>query len=92
MTPEKLIAQIKELDSNNLLEWNDLDHYCETDDYYQISVSTKDIQDFKEGDDEAEFVNPQIEELSKKLWNETEADDMESLWDQKLTFNFWINK
>lgn len=92
MKPEELITQIKELDSNHLLEWDDLDDYVETDDYYQISVSTKDEQDFKDGDDEVEFVNPQMEELSKKLWNETKANDMESLWDQKVHFNFWINK
>lgn len=92
MKPEELIAQIKELDVNHLLEWNDLDNYCENADYYQISVSTKDEQDFVEGTDQIEFINPKFEELQQKLWNKTKADDMESHWDMKVHFVFWINK
>lgn len=92
MKPEELIAQIKELDVNHLLEWSDLDSYCETDDYYQITVSSKDAQDFRDSEDQIEFINSQFEELHQKLWNETNADDMESLWDMTCTFNFWINK
>lgn len=92
MKPEELIAQIKELDVNHLLEWTDLDSYCETDDYYQISVSTKDKQEFIEGERNIIFLNPQFVELENKLWNETKASDMESHWDGKVHFVFWIDK
>lgn len=88
MKPETFVDKIKTADVNHLLEWSDLDNYIETDEWYQFTISTKSNYDLN---DIGEFIDPQMQELSEKLYEL--GDDRESLLEWKhILYNFWIYK